>query len=389
VGERIFTMDEVPAPEKPGTAVRQEAVVCLDAKTGKQLWRFQYPSPLGRSLGDFGSAPRSTPAVDGNFVYAVGATGIFHCLRADTGEKVWRHDLLEQFHEPTKRGLGNVLGRYYGVSFSPLVEENIVYTTPGGPNGNSLAAFDKHNGKLVWKALDDPAGHSSPIAVTIAGVRQVIFLTNAALVSLSPKEGRLNWRYPWIPGDGNGFNIATPIAFGDYIFISTGFDKGCALLEITAEADHLQASRVYEHNRMRNHVATSVRLGDYLYGFDKTDLVCMAVRTGSIVWREKGYRAFGEQASLLLADGNLIIMGEHGTLYLASATPAGYQQKSSFQVSRSKKCWTVPALAGGKLYVRDDSQIVCLDLRSQPGGELMSGDQKRGQDTLDAVHSSK
>jgi outer membrane protein assembly factor BamB len=318
--------------------------------------------------------------VDGNFVYAVGPTGVFHCLRADTGEKVWRHDLLEEFHgRPMK----------YGVSFSPLVEGDIVYTTPGGPDGNSIAAFDTHNGNLVWKALDDPAGYSSPIAITAAGVRQVIFLTNAALVSFSPKEGRLNWRYPWLLMEGHAFNIATPIAFGDYIYISSGFDKGCGLLEITAEPD-FQASRVYAHNSMRNHVATSVRSGDYLYGFDMRDLVCMAVRTGDIVWREKGYRAFGEQASLLLADGNLIIMGEHGTLYLASATPAGYQQKGICQVSQDKRCWTVPALAGGKLYARDESQIICLDLRPQPGGEPVSRGQKSRQGTLsDTVHSSK
>jgi outer membrane protein assembly factor BamB len=350
-GGRLYTMDEEPptvAAEKSSPVPSREAVVCLDAKTGKQIWRFSY---LNRYQERFGSGPRSTPAVDGDFVYAVGPTGIFHCLRADTGEKVWRHDLVEEFHGRKMQ---------YGVSFSPLIDGDLVYTMPGGADGNSIAAFDKRTGALAWKALDDPVGYSSPIAVTAAGVRQILFFTNTALVSLSPTDGNQLWRYPWNTMDG--FNIATPVAFGNYVFISSGYGKGCALLEITAEAGSLRAVRVYEHNRMRNHFASSVRLGDYLYGFDMTDLVCMHVRTGAIVWREKGYRTIGK-GSLLIADRRLLILGEHGTLTLAAATPAGYQQVSSYRTSENK-CWTVPILADGKLYIRDESQIVCLDLKA-------------------------
>ena len=341
-GGRLYTMEEENATD--------EAVVCLDAGTGKELWRFRYPSHFAER---FGSGPRSTPAVDGDFVYAVGPTGIFHCLRADTGQKVWRHDLLEEFHGRPAR---------YGVSFSPLVEGDLVYTTPGGPDGNSVVAFDKRTGALAWKALDDPAGYSSPVAATAAGVRQVLFFTNAGLVSLCPADGKLYWRYPWQTEDG--FNIATPLAFGNYVFISSAYGKGCALLEITAEADgSLRASRVYEHNRMRNHFASSVRLGDHIYGFDQMDLVCMSVRTGDIVWREKGARSF-RKGSLLGADGHLLILGEDGMLVLAPASPAGFVARASYQVGPNK-FWTVPALAGGKLFVRNESQIYCLNLGQQ------------------------
>jgi outer membrane protein assembly factor BamB len=352
VGGRLYTMEEEPPIETLGTSTPKashEAVVCLDAKTGKEIWRFRYPN---RYQERFGSGPRSTPAVDGDFVFAVGPTGILHCLRADTGEKVWRHDLVEEFHGRKMQ---------YGVSFSPLIDGDLVYTMPGGADGNSIAAFDKRTGALAWKTLHDPIGYSSPVAVTAAGVRQILFFTNSALVSVSPKDGNQFWRYPWNTTDG--FNIATPVAFGNYVFISSGYGKGCALLEVMAEADgSLRASRVYEHNRMRNHFASSARLGEYLYGFDMTDLVCMQVRTGAIVWREKGYRSFGK-GSLLIADDWLFILGEHGTLTLAGATPEGYQPKASFRVSENK-CWTAPVVAGGKLYVRDESQIVCMDLRA-------------------------
>jgi outer membrane protein assembly factor BamB len=291
--------------------------------------------------------------VDGNRVYAVGPTGIFHCLRADSGQKVWRHDLLQEFQGRTPR---------YGVAFSPLVDGDMVYATPGGSQGNSIVAFDKRTGRLVWKALDDPMGYSSPLLVTAAGVRQLLCFTNTALVSLSPTTGQLYWRYPWAPE--NGFNIATPVAFGNYVFISSAYNKGCALLEIAAEADgSLRPHRVYEHNRLRNYFSSSVRHGEYLYGFDQKDLVCMKVRTGEIVWREKAGRTLGK-GSLLIADGRLIILGEPGMLVLADATPAGYRPRASFRVS-DNKCWTVPALADGKLYVRDESQIVCLQWKGE------------------------
>jgi outer membrane protein assembly factor BamB len=324
-----------------------EAVVCWNADTGEELWRFRYPSKYQESHG---SGPRSTPTVDGDRVYTVGATGIFHCLNAVKGEQIWRHDLLEEFSAPVPQ---------YGVSFSPLVEGDLVFTTPGGPNGNSLAAFDKVSGQLVWKKLDDAAAYSSPIAATIVGTRQIIFFTRNGLVSVAPKDGALFWRYPW--ETKFGCNIATPIIIGDYVFISTGYDKGCALLEITKSADDsFQAKSVYQHNRMRNHFSSSVRYKDALYGFDDFTLICMDFRTGKTLWEHKGFK----KGSLLIADGHLIILSESGEVALVEATPDGYHKQSSFQFSRNK-CWTVPVLVHGKLYVRDEENIACYELRKE------------------------
>jgi outer membrane protein assembly factor BamB len=350
-GGRLFTMEEEIAPASTGDVAETqfEAVVCRDARDGAEVWRFRYPNEYSER---FGSGPRSTPAVDGQRVYAVGPTGIFHCLDAATGKRLWRHDLMEEFHGRTMQ---------YGVSFSPLVEGNLVYTTPGGPDGNAVVAFDKETGQVVWKALDDPMGYSSPLAVTAAGVRQLLVFTNRALVSLSPTDGTVYWRYPW--ETVNGFNIATPLSVGNYVFISSAYGKGCALLEVTADADGSpRVHRVYEHNRLRNHFASSVRWGDHLYSLDEKDLVCMDIRTGSVAWREKGIRKFGK-GTLLAAAGQLIVLGESGTLWLVEATPAGYREKASCRVSENK-CWTVPSLADGKLYVRDESHLLCLDVRN-------------------------
>jgi outer membrane protein assembly factor BamB len=345
-GGRVYTMmQEEPAGAAAGRASTHEAVVCWDAATGRERWRFRYPNRYDER---FGSGPRSTPAVAGGFVYAVGPTGILHCLRADTGAKVWRRDLLEELGADRPR---------YGVAFSPLIEGDLVITTPGGP-GAAVAAFHRRTGKLAWKTGDDPVGYSSPVATSAAGVRQLLVLTNNALLSLRPQDGHLYWRHPWQPA--GGFNIATPIPFGDYVFLSSGYGKGCALLEVgTAPDGSLRAGTVYEHRRMRNYFASSVRYGDHIYGFDNAELTCLDVRTGQVAWRERGRFKKG---SLLIANGRLIVLGEHGRLALAEATPAGYREQSSFQVSVNK-CWTVPALAGGKLYVRDEGQLVCLALR--------------------------
>jgi outer membrane protein assembly factor BamB len=352
----ILAEEEGAGEHLPGGDRRhQEVVLCCDARTGRDLWRFAYPGGFEER---FGSGPRSTPAVDGGHVYTVGATGVLHCLRADTGEKVWRRDLREEFHGRPMQ---------YGVAFSPLVEGDLVFTMPGGPDGNALAALDKHTGAVRWKALDDPVGYSSPVAATLAGVRQVLFFTNTELVGVAPATGQVYWRHPW--ETRHGFNIATPIVFGNYVFISSGYGKGCALLEVTADANGAWRARtVYEHNRMRNHFASSVRLGEHLYGFDQTDLVCMEVRTGRCVWRQRGH-SFGK-GSLLIAGGHLLVLGEYGRLALAEATPAGYREVAACQVSEHK-CWTVPSLAGGRLYVRDEGQLLCLDLGGE--GALAAG----------------
>jgi outer membrane protein assembly factor BamB len=322
-----------------------ETVGCWDAVTGKVVWKYPYACNYEN---DYGSGPRATPTVDGDFVYTVGATGLFHCLKAATGEKVWEHDLLKEFQADNLR---------WGVSFSPLIDGDRIFTNPGGPNGNSLAAFDKRDGKLLWKALDDLAGYSSPVISTAAGVRQVVFFTGKRLVSVSPADGKLYWSYGW--ETDFDCNIATPIVQGDYVFISSDYDKGCALLEVVkGPSSQLQAHRVYENNRMRNHFSSCVLYKDHLYGFDDAALVCMDFRTGKTLWKERGF----QKGSLLVAGGHLIILGEKGRLALAAATPEQYQEQAAFNVSR-RQCWTVPVLADGKLYVRDEQEIVCLDLK--------------------------
>lgn len=324
-----------------------ESCVCWDARTGTELWRFSYAADYRNAYGD---GPRATPSVDGDRVYTVGATGIMHCLKthpaAPHGEQVWRHDLLDEF------GAANL---QWGVSFSPLVAGDLVYANPGGRGGNSMAAFDKRTGKKRWTAGDDQAGYSSPVLATIAGRPQIVFFTAAGLVGLTPDKGEILWRFPW--ETSYGANVATPIVAGDYIFISSGYNRGCAVVHIESAGNDLVANRVYENKNMRNHFSSSVLYRDHIYGFNETLLTCLEFRTGKVLWKQRGF----DKGSLLIADGRLVILGEDGKLGLAAATPDAFRAQASFQVANGR-CWSVPALASGLLYVRGENKLMCFDL---------------------------
>jgi outer membrane protein assembly factor BamB len=329
-----------------------EAVVCWDAAGGQERWRFKYPAHF--RYPKYGDGPRSTPSIAGEYIFTVGGTGIMHCLKAFTtnpaGEKVWRKDLLADFGGPLLD---------WGICFSPLEEKGRVFIMPGGP-GSAIAALDPATGDVRWKRFDDPASYSSPVAADLAGRRQVIYLTGDRLIGVTPDDGRLLWEFPWPPGLGHApSSIATPLVIGKYVFISSGYDKGCALIHVEAEDDGYRASQVYKTRGMRTVFSSCVRQGDFLYGFDDTNLACLELRTGKRKWEERG---FGK-GSVALADGKLIILGERGTLALALTDPEEYCEVSRFQHSEQPSSWTVPVIAGSRLYVRDRSRLVCYDLK--------------------------
>lgn len=324
-----------------------EAVVCWNADDGKERWRRRYAAPFAKGY----PGPRATPTVVGDKVYTIGVTGMFHCLNADSGEVVWNVDLVNSY--------GAVMPEW-GIACSPLVDGERIFAIVGGTNGNGVVAFDRHTGKPVWNALNDSAGYSSPMLATLAGSRQLLCLTGKALVGLSPDDGTEYWRYPW--NTQYDVNAATPTVAGDYVFISSDYGKGCALLEIVDEGGKPRAQRVYEHNRMRNHFCTSILYKDHLYGFDNDMLACMEFRTGKMRWTQRG---FGK-GSLLLADDHLIVLSERGKLALSAASPEAFQEKAAFNaIATAGPCWTLPVVHKGHLYLRGEEELICFDVRKK------------------------
>jgi outer membrane protein assembly factor BamB len=333
---------------------RRETVACWDAVTGKEIWRFGYEVRYKNSYGyknDYGNGPRSTPSVDGDRIFAVGATGIMHCLDSANGKKVWSRDLLAEFNAKIPE---------WGVAFSPLVFGERVFIMAGGPSGQGIAALDKNTGVTLWQQHDDGASYSSPVAAKFHNHQQILFLTGGRLISVVPDTGDLLWSYPW-PVQQQ-INVATPIVMDDYVFISTGYNRGCALLKIEKDAQAWQARLVYKNRNMRNHFSSSVRHKDHVYGFDDNDLKCLNLRNGEIAWEEDGF----DKGSVLLVGDQLVVYGANGILALAEATPKAYVEKSRFQFSaQSSRCWSVPVVANGLLYVRDQEKLVCFDVRAK------------------------
>lgn len=323
----------------------REAVICLSAATGQEFWRYGYPAQFDASYA--GAGPHATPTVADGRVYTVGSTGQFHCLDAATGKALWHHDLLAEFETPNLE---------YGLSCSPLVEGELVIVLPGSAKGGSVAAFDRKTGALVWKALDDRAGYSSPLAATIAGQRQIVVVTGATVAGLRPAEGSVLWSFAW--ASQQNCNIATPIVAGDYVFVSASYTKGCALIEISAGPEGaLMARSVYEHNRMRNQFATSVLDREHLYGFDEDFLVCMELRSGKVRWKTRGF----DRGSLILAGGRLVILGANGRLALVQPDPARYDELAVSDFTQSRT-WAPPSVSRQRLFLRDQEWIYGLDV---------------------------
>jgi hypothetical protein len=353
----LYTMDKL----GKGDRMVQERVLCLHGDSGDILWEHRYDTDYAGL--DYGSGPRATPAVHDGRVYSVGANGTFLCLEAEPegneAKVLWQHDLLKDFQAERPR---------WGVACSPLVDGDRVYVQPGGRNG-SVAAYERKEGKLVWKALADPSGYSSPVAADLAGTRQIVAFTGHRVVGIDAVDGRHLWSYDW--ATEYECNVATPIVAGDYVFISSNYQSGCALIKVACDGDRDFVARaifVRHDGLMRNHFSTCVLHQGYLYGFDVTGhggpgfLKCIDIRTFEESW-QAGRDPHVKKGCLIYADGHLLTLSEEGWLALVEATPQEFRKKGKLQVlDGSDRAWALPAFAAGRLYLRDSERIVCYDL---------------------------
>ena len=336
VGQRVYTLY---------IHSGEEYAVCLDAGNGQVLWRTLTDELLAERQG--GDGPRATPTVDGETVYVFSAYGKLYALDRETGAARWSRDLVREFGSKKPR---------WGFCPSPLVVGDLVLIQAGGKRGHSLIAFDKTNGELAWATGSDTLGYSSPIAVTIDSTRQVVFFTGYGLVAVEPQRGQVLWKHPWTTS--HDVNAATPVFISpNRFFISSGYGTGGSVVEVTSTDGGYQVAEVWRNKEMENHFATSIYYQGHLYGFDNSILKCLDAETGAEQWKTRGYG----KGTLIVADGHLVILGERGNLGIAAATPEGFAEKAQTWVFNSK-CWTVPSLADGRLYLRDESEIVCLEV---------------------------
>jgi outer membrane protein assembly factor BamB len=324
-----------------------EYVMAFDAASGKKLWEV----PHGRQFGnDRGDGPRATPTVDGDRLYVFGASGDLAAMDAATGKAFWKVNVLEKF------GGSNIR---WGLSESPLVLNDRVLVSPGG-SGASIVALKKTDGSLLWKSQADEAGYSSAVLHEAGGVRQAIYFTAERALGVDVENGNLLWSYSQVAN--RTANIATPIVRGNHVFLSSGYSTGAALLELTPSKGRVDAKQVYFTREMRNHHASSVLVGDHLYGFSDAILTAMKFDTGEVAWRD---RSVGK-GSVIFADERLYLYSEQGAVGLAEANPSGYREHGRFQISSGNlPTWSHPVVSNGRLFIRDQDNLFAFDIRQK------------------------
>ena len=322
---------------------RQEMVVAYDLNTGRELWTQGWNAEYTDSTGD---GPRATPVWDDGRLYALGATGELRCLDAKTGLVIWGKNIL------TENGASNLP---WAMAASPLIVDDKVIVQPGGSNGNSVVAYAKSNGAPVWKSLDDKQAYVSPMLVTLDGRRQILVVSATRAAGLVPESGRLLWSYTW--ETEMGINAAQPVIVGpNRFFISSGYGKGAAVVEINGGSPRT----IWENVYMKNKFNSSVLYQGYVYGLDEGILTCLDVNTGERKWKGGRY-GYGQ---LILAGGNLIVITDTGELALVRAAPDQFSETARFQAIEGKT-WNYPAIAGGRLLVRNGNQMAAYNIAAK------------------------
>jgi outer membrane protein assembly factor BamB len=337
-GGRLYTM---------GARGGTEYVMAFDAATGKKIWERASGQRFSNDMGD---GPRGTPVADGAELYSLGASGDLTSLDAATGNVRWAVNVLQKF------GARNI---QWGLSESPLVLNDRILVNAGGRNA-SIVALKKTDGTELWRSGSDASGYSSAVTQTIGGIPQAIFFTASNAVGVDTRDGRQLWSYSRV--SNRTANIATPIVRGNRVFVSSDYGTGAALLELSANGKSVAAREVYFTNEMRNHHASSILVGDHLYGFSSAILTAMKFDTGEVAWKD---RSVGK-GSMIFADERLYLFSEQGVVGLAEANPAGYREHGRFQIKTgSSPTWSHPVVSNGKLYLRDQDTIYAYDVRSK------------------------
>jgi outer membrane protein assembly factor BamB len=363
----------------------EEIVECLHAETGTRRWRFQYPTAFEDRYG-YNNGPRSSPVIDGERVYTLGAEGKLHCLDVASGKLVWKRDLRAEY---------KVRQDFFGIATTPLVEGQLLIVNVGAPGGPTVAAFDKTSGREVWRTGTEwGPSYASPVPAVIHGKRRIFVFAGGestpptgGLMSIDPATGRTDFSFPWRSRSFESVNASCPVVFDNKVFITASYRTGGALLEVRPDFTHRV---VWTTQEFALHFNTPIYRDGFLYGFDgrnepDASLACVDASNGRVVWREtpewpETIGAGGREqimgtyrGSLLAVDGSFLCLGEFGHLLWMDLTPKGYKQVARAWLFAARESWALPVLSRGLLYVTQNTRdvlqgagprLLCYDLRA-------------------------
>lgn len=360
-GTRVYTQAQ---------SLGGQYVYCLHADTGETVWRYRYGAPY--QLAGIYPGPRATPTLAGKHVYFAAPNGTVGCLRAYTGDLVWSKNVVEEY-----KGDGGV---GFGYACSPTVIDGKVLLPVGGSNA-SLVALDAMSGEEVWTTGSDPASYTPAFPITLAGRALVVGHMKNSLVICDRTTGELLFRRKL--SHGYDEHSAWPIYDEPNLWLSGPFHAGSQLIELPRESDS-KLTHVWNSSMLSNDIVSSVLVDGHVYGFDIFDVQakthrpsrgkfrCLELLTGKEKWsqgsgrprrrarqREQTEPEVG-QASIVAADGKLVLLNEVGELILLRATPERYHELARVSVLGGELTWTPPALHRGRVYVRNHSRAVCV-----------------------------
>jgi outer membrane protein assembly factor BamB len=376
VGDRLFFLHRV---------ADEEIVECLHAESGAKQWQFRYPTDFEDRYG-YNNGPRSSPVIDGDQVFAVGAQGQLHCLNMQTGRQIWRRHLASDYKVPQD---------FFGTASTPLVEQSLLILNVGAPGGPCVVALDKTTGREVWRAGKEwGPSYASPVPATVQGKRRVFVFAGGestpptgGLLSIDPANGRIDFAFPWRSRSYESVNASCPVVFDNKVFISASYRTGGALVEVRPDFTHRV---VWTTQEFGLHFNTPIYRNGYLFGFDgrnepDASLACVDAASGKVVWRlapewnemlsgrgERPQLLGTYRGSLLAADGQFLCLGELGHLLWMDLTPKGYKELSRGWLFAARESWTLPVLSRGLLYAVQNTRdlltgsgprLLCYDMR--------------------------
>ena len=365
----------------------EELVECLHAETGARRWKFAYATDFEDRYG-YNNGPRSSPVIDGDRVYTMGAQGQLHCLDLGTGALVWRRSVAAEYKVPQD---------FFGTASTPLIEDKLLIVNVGAPGGPCVAGLDKMTGREVWRAGKEwGASYASPVPAVVHGKRRIFVFAggestppSGGLLSIDPSTGRVDFSFPWRSRSYESVNASCPVVFDNKVFVSASYRTGGALLEIRPDFTHRV---VWTTQEFGLHWNTPIYRNGFLYGFDgrnepDASLACVDASNGRIVWRvtpewnetlgtgsARRQQLIGAyRGSLLAVDGQFLCLGEMGHLVWMDLTPNGYKEISHAWLFAARESWALPVLSRGLLYIVQNTR----DVSSGAGPRLLCYDMRR------------